>query len=95
MKTNILKEIDQLKRMTVTDLRRQYRDVFGEETRSHHKAFLYRRIAWRLQADAEGDLSERARRRAMELRRRQPRTAAPRRSHVAGAGGKSNRRSGP
>jgi DUF2924 family protein len=67
MKTSILKEIDQLKRMTVTDLRRRYREVFGEETRSHHKAFLYRRIAWRLQVDAEGGLSARARRRAMEI----------------------------
>ncbi len=67
MKTSVLKDIDQLKRMTVTDLRRRYREVFGEETRSHHKAFLYRRIAWRLQADAEGDVSERARRRALEI----------------------------
>jgi DUF2924 family protein len=53
--------------MTVAELRRRYREIFGEETRSHHKAFLYRRIAWRLQADAEGDLSERDRRRAMEI----------------------------
>jgi hypothetical protein len=28
---------------------------------------LYRRVAWRLQANAEGDLSERARRRALEI----------------------------
>lgn len=46
--------------MTVRELRGRYREVFGEESRSNHKQFLFRRIAWRLQADAEGGLSERA-----------------------------------
>jgi Protein of unknown function (DUF2924) len=32
-----------------------------------HRPHLFRRIAWRLQAEAEGDLSERARRRASQL----------------------------
>jgi hypothetical protein len=31
------------------------------------KQFLFRRIAWRLQANAEGDLSERARLRAAQI----------------------------
>ena len=53
--------------MTVGELQEKYLEVFGEETRSHHKEFLRKRIAWRLQALAEGDLSERARRRAEEL----------------------------
>jgi hypothetical protein len=35
--------------------------------RSGNKDYLYRRIAWRLQANAEGDLSERARLRALEI----------------------------
>jgi hypothetical protein len=48
-------------------LRDKYREVFGEESRSNHKDFLFRRIAWRLQANAEGGLSERARRRALEI----------------------------
>ena len=43
------------------------RETFGHETRSRHKAFLVKRIVWRPQALAEGDLSERARRRAEEL----------------------------
>src|SRR6185369_894995 len=34
---------------------------------SRHKQHLVRRIAWRLQALAQGDLSERARRRALEI----------------------------
>ena len=59
--------IAEFSRMTVGQLRQRYLDVFGEPTRSGHKQHLIRRIAWRLQALAEGDLSERARRRAVEL----------------------------
>ncbi|MBU2578155.1 DUF2924 domain-containing protein [Patescibacteria group bacterium] len=61
------KEIRELSRMTVGELREKYLEVFGEESRSRHKEFLRKRIAWRLQALAEGGLSERARRRAEEL----------------------------
>lgn len=53
--------------MTVGRLRDRYFEVFGEETLSRHKHFLFRRIAWRIQANAEGGLSERARRRALEI----------------------------
>ena len=80
VETAMRKEIDELSRMTVSQLRREYLDVFGEESRSNHKQFLFRRIAWRIQALAEGGLSERARRRALEiandadLRIRAPRT---------------------
>ena len=48
-------------------LREKYREVFQEETRSRHREHLFRRIAWRLQALAEGDLSERARGRAHQI----------------------------
>jgi hypothetical protein len=74
------KEIEALSRMTVGQLRQKYTEVFGEESRSNHKQFLFRRIAWRIQALAEGGLSDRARRRALEiandadLRIRAPRT---------------------
>ncbi len=56
-----------LQRMTVGELRQKYAEVFGEECRSYNKDYLWKRIAWRIQADAEGGLSERARRRAEEL----------------------------
>jgi len=62
-----LKEIEQLRRLTVNGLREKYQEVFGENSRSGNKDYLYRRIAWRLQANAEGSLSERARRRALEI----------------------------
>ena len=81
LETTIQKEIEALRKMTVSQLRQKHAEVFGEETRSHHKQHLFRRVAWRIQALAEGGLSERARRRALEiandadLRVRAPKTA--------------------
>ena len=67
MDLNITKETARLRNMTVAELRQEYARVTGEGTRSRHKDYLIRRILWRLQANAEGDLPERARRRAREL----------------------------
>ena len=58
---NVGKEIAVLKHMPATELRAKYAEVFGEDTRSRHKDYLVKRITWRLQSLAEGDLSERAR----------------------------------
>jgi hypothetical protein len=65
--TAIREGIEALRYMTVGQLKQKYREVFGEASRSNHKQFLFRRIAWRLQANAWGGLSERARRRALEI----------------------------
>ena len=67
MDINVSKEVTALRRMTVPQLREKYFDVFGDQTRARHKEFLIKRIIWRQQVLAEGDLSERARRRAAEL----------------------------
>ena len=67
MALNITQEVAAMRRMTTPELRAKWRAVFGEEARSGHREYLIKRIAWRLQALAEGDLSERARRRAEEL----------------------------
>jgi hypothetical protein len=67
VEVTVEQQIEDLGRMTVAQLRQKYLEVFGEESRSNHKQYLFRRIAWRIQALAEGGLSERARRRAMEL----------------------------
>lgn len=64
---NIAREVAALKRMTVKELRGRYVEVFGEATRTGNKDWLWRRIAWRMQANAEGGLAERARRQAEEL----------------------------
>lgn len=67
MKLNLAKELAALERMTVGQLQQRYAEVFGETVRSRHRQYLIRRIAWRLQANVEGGLSERALRRAEEL----------------------------
>src|ERR1700686_2525297 len=67
MLLNIAKEVAALKRLAMKDLKARYADVFGETTNAANRTWLVRRIAWRLQAQAEGDLSERARRRAADL----------------------------
>ena len=69
MALNIAKEIAVLKSMTVGQLREKYQTVFGEPTQAGNKDFLFKRIVWRLQSQAEGDLSERARKRAAEIAR--------------------------
>ena len=83
MAVNVAKEVAAMLGMTVPDLRRKYANVFGEECRSRHKRFLIKRIIWRMQANAEGDLSKRARRRAEELANDADlRVQAPRRTNV-------------
>jgi hypothetical protein len=87
MGLNVEKEVAALKAMTVPELRARYAEVFGEECRSHHKALLWKRIIWRMQANAEGGLSDRARRRAEELANDADlRICAPKVTAAAGAG---------
>jgi len=81
MPLNVMQEVQSLQGMTVPELQTRHAEVFGEPGRSRHKQFLIRRIAWRLQANAEGGLTERAKQRAAEiaddrdLRTRAPATA--------------------
>lgn len=60
-------EMDALGHMTTSDLAERYAELHGQPCRTRHRAYLIRKIAWRIQANAEGDLSERARKRAAEL----------------------------
>jgi hypothetical protein len=69
MNAAILMEIESLRRANMSGLRKKYEEVFQEPTRCRNREHLFRRIAWRLQALAEGDLSERARGRAREIAR--------------------------
>lgn len=69
MQMNVLREIAALQQMTAKQLRQKYAEVFGETTSTGNRTWLVRRIAWRLQALADGDISERARARAAELAR--------------------------
>src|SRR2546421_1003202 len=56
-----------LQRLTMQELRCRYAELFGETTAAKNRTWVLRRVAWRLQCLAEGDLSERARQRAAEL----------------------------
>ena len=67
MDERIYTESEQLGSLRLQQLRARYREVFGEDARTAHKHHLVRQIAWRLQVQAQGDLSERARRRALEI----------------------------
>jgi DUF2924 family protein len=79
MNEELRKEIEQLRRQKPKALKLRYLELFGEESKSSNQAHLFRRIAWRLQALSEGDLSQRARDRAaalavdVDLRLRAPR----------------------
>jgi hypothetical protein len=67
MTVNVAQEVAALQRLTIHELRDRFAELFGEPTRAGNRTWLIRRIAWRLQALSEGDLSARARQRAAEL----------------------------
>jgi hypothetical protein len=67
MDNAVLMEIESLRRASLAGLRQKFREVFQEETSSRHREHLFRRIAWRLQELAEGDLTERAITRAKQI----------------------------
>ncbi len=58
---DIAAEFTALDRMSTGELAERYAELHGQPCRTRHRAYLIRKIAWRLQANAEGDLSPRAR----------------------------------
>ena len=62
MELNIVNEVAALQRLSIAQLRQRFAEVFGEAANASNRTWLIKRIAWRMQALAEGDLSERARR---------------------------------
>jgi hypothetical protein len=57
---NIKAELAATEKMTTSELVKRYAELTGQLARTRHRAYVIRKIAWRLQAKAEGDLSERA-----------------------------------
>jgi len=79
MINDIDRELTELQHLSAAQLRLRYAETFGESVRTGNKPWLIKRLAWRLQALAEGDLSARARQRAAELANDADlRTSAPR-----------------
>lgn len=64
---DISMELNALDRLSTGDLAERYKELHGQPCRTRHRQYLIRKIAWRIQANAEGDLTERARKRASEL----------------------------
>jgi hypothetical protein len=60
-------DLSALPTLTMAQLRCRYAELFGEASHATNKTWLIRRLAWRLQALALGDLSQRARDRAQQL----------------------------
>jgi len=66
---NIVNAVAALRRLSVAQLRQRFAELFGEATNASNRIWLTKRILWRMQALAEGDLSQRARQRATQLAR--------------------------
>lgn len=66
-KKSMIARINALRGMTAGELRTMYSEVFGEETRSGNRDWLWRRIAWRIQEMEYGGLPERAKQRAADI----------------------------
>jgi hypothetical protein len=60
MADDVAKEFAALQRMGASALREKYAEVFGKATTTGNRTGLVRRIAWRIQAPAEGTLGDAA-----------------------------------
>ena len=67
MNSELRSEIEGLRKLKTKQLQERYRESFGEASPSSNSMHLFRRIAWRLQARANGGLSETAKQRANDL----------------------------
>ena len=69
MDANVRQEIDHLRELTADQLRKRHEELLGYRPTSLFigREILIGRIAWELQALAQGELSERAKQRAAEI----------------------------
>ena len=67
MQVGVNKEITTLRCMAASQLRQRHLELFGEESQPSNRQWLFRRLVWRVQSLAEGDLSERSYKRTREL----------------------------
>lgn len=67
MAESLRTRIAKLQTMTTAQLRDEWRRVIGGEPRSNNRRFLYKRVAWAVQAKEYGGLSARAQARLEEL----------------------------
>jgi hypothetical protein len=67
MALDVDREVAAMRQMTVSELREKFAEVFGEATNGRNKQWLIKRIAWRMQSNEFGGLSEQALARAREI----------------------------
>ena len=67
MADSVIFQIQAFRKMSVAELQVRWRELYGQESRSRNKEFLYRRLCWRVQELSLGGLSDRARARIAEL----------------------------
>ena len=67
MPESMAARIAKLAQMSTADLRREWREVIGEEPRSYNRQWMFKRLAWAIQAKEYGGLSARAQARIEEL----------------------------
>jgi hypothetical protein len=72
MKKTLRERIAALAAMNVPALREEHRKLFGNDPVSSHRQFLFRKIAWRWQADVEGLQPDRIRELARAIARDTP-----------------------
>lgn len=61
MQLIVADELSRLEALTIRELKVEYERLFQQPCKSHNKRWLVRKIIWRLQSNAEGGLTERAR----------------------------------
>ncbi len=69
---SLLREMVAIRKLSIEELRARYLALFGEETKSRNKDYLFKRIAYRLQEKKHGGLTEEARARAETLAAQAP-----------------------
>ena len=67
MDNSMLAEINRLQQMTVAQLRVRWQELYGEESRSRNKEYLFRRCAWRVQELALGGLRDETKQHIFDL----------------------------
>ena len=65
--TTIAEEVAELRALPAAELTKRYVEVFGREPRIRHRAYLWKRLAWKAQEARLGGLSEVAKARLEEL----------------------------
>ena len=63
----VLRQLAELREMTVKELQEKHLELYGFPTRSRHKQQLFKRLCWRVQELKWGGLSERTKRRLEEI----------------------------